>query len=123
MPNSYTHSNNPVLHRPIEPAQYTSLTFTDRLLEAVLDASIGATGNSYDNALAETINGLYKTELIKPFGPWRTVDQVEVATLEWVDWFNHRRLYEYCGDMPPVDLEALYYDSEPALQPAELTTQ
>ena len=63
----------------------------------------------FDNALAETINGLYKTELIKPRGPWRTVDQVEYATAEWVDWFNHRRLYECCGDIPPTDLEAAYY--------------
>ncbi|CAA0126491.1 Uncharacterised protein [Mycolicibacterium vanbaalenii] len=122
MPNSYTHSNNPVLQRPIEPAQYTSLTFTDRLLQAGIDASIGATGNSYDNALAETINGLYKTELIKPFGPWRTVDQVEVATLEWVDWFNHRRLYEYCGDMPPSECEALYYRHHRTQHTAEFST-
>ena len=62
-----------------------------------------------DNALAETINGLYKTELIKPRKPWRTIEEVELATAEWVDWFNHRRLYEYCGDIPPVDLEAAYY--------------
>jgi putative transposase len=60
------------------------------------------------NALAETINGLYKTELIKPRGPWRTVEHVEIATLEWVDWFNHRRLYEHCGDVSPVELEAFY---------------
>jgi putative transposase len=64
---------------------------------------------SYDNALAETINGLYKTELIKPRKPWRTIEEVELATAKWVDWFNHRRLYEYCGDIPPVDLEAAYY--------------
>ena len=66
-------------------------------------------GQSYDNALAETINGLYKTELIKPRKPWRTIEEVELATAEWVDWFNHRRLYAYCGDIPPVDLEAAYY--------------
>ena len=62
-----------------------------------------------DNALAETINGLYKTELIKPRKPWRTIEEVELATAEWVDWFNHRRLYEYCGDIPPVELETAYY--------------
>jgi len=62
-----------------------------------------------DNALAETINGLYKTELIKPRKPWQTIDDVELATAEWVDWFNHRRLYEYCGDIPPVELETAYY--------------
>jgi putative transposase len=62
-----------------------------------------------DNALAETINGLYKTELIKPRKPWRTIEDVEVATAEWVHWFNHRRFYEYCGDVPPVELETAYY--------------
>ena len=66
-------------------------------------------GQSYDNALAETINGLYKTELIKPRKPWRTIEDVEVATAGWVHWFNHRRLYEYCGDIPPVELETAYY--------------
>ncbi|MFV8171716.1 IS3 family transposase [Mycolicibacterium peregrinum] len=111
-----------LIHHNDRGSQYTSLTFTDRLLEAGIDASIGATGNSYDNALAETINGLYKTELIKPFGPWRTVDQVEVATLEWVDWFNHRRLYEYCGDMPPSECEALYYRHHRTQHTAEFST-
>lgn len=71
--------------------------------------------------MAETINGLYKTELIKPRKPWRTVDEVEIATAEWVDWFNHRRLYEYCGDMPPIELEEAYYARETAPQPVELT--
>lgn len=98
-----------LIHHNDRGSQYTSIAFTDRLIDAGIDASIGATGNSYDNALAETINGLYKTELIKAQGPWRTVDQVEVATLEWVDWFNHHRLYEYCGDMPPAECEALHY--------------
>ena len=76
--------------------------------EAGIQPSVGAVGSSYDNALAETINGLYKTELIKPRKPWRTIEDVEVATAEWVDWFNHRRLYEYCGDIPPVELETAY---------------
>ena len=112
-----------MLRRPVESAQYTSIKLSERLDQAGIAASVGAVGTSYDNASAETINGLFKTELIKPQGPWRTCEEVEFATAEWVDWFNHRRLYEYCGDMPPVDLEALYYDSEPALQPAEFTTQ
>ena len=90
-------------------SQYTSIRYTERLEEAGIAASVGSVGDSYDNALAETINGLYKTELIKPRAPWRTVDQVEIATAEWVDWFNHRRLYEYCGDIPPAELEAAYY--------------
>ena len=112
-----------LVHHSDRGSQYTSIKLSERLGEAGIAASVGAVGTSYDNALAETINGLFKTELIKPQGPWRTCEEVEFATAEWVDWFNHRRLYEYCGDMPPVDLEALYYDSEPALQPAELTTQ
>ena len=98
-----------LIHHNDRGSQYTSIAFTERLSESGIDASIGTTGDSYDNALAETINGLYKTELIKPQGPWRTVEHVEIATLEWVDWFNHRRLYEYCGDIPPAELEALHY--------------
>jgi len=90
-------------------SQYTAIRYTERLAEARIAASVGSVGSSYDNALAETINGLYKTELIKPRGPWRTLDAVEIATAEWVDWFNHRRLYEYCGDIPPADLETAYY--------------
>lgn len=73
-------------------SQYSALAMTDRLLAAGIDASVGATGSSYDNALAETTNGLHKTELIRRRGPWKTLGQVEIATLEWVDWFNHRRL-------------------------------
>ena len=98
-----------MLRRLIEPGQYTAVRFSERLAEAGISASVGSVGDSFDNALAETINGLYKTELIKPRGPWRTVEQVEYATAEWVDWFNHRRLYEYCGDIPPAELEAAYY--------------
>ena len=90
-----------MLRRPLESAQYTTIRFSERLAEAGIDASVGSVGDSFDNALAETINGLYKTELIKPRRPWRTVEEVELATAEWVDWFNHRRLYEYCGDIPP----------------------
>lgn len=98
-----------LIHHNDRGSQYTSIAFTERLVEAGIDASVGTTGDSYDNALAESINGLYKTELIKMRGPWRTVDQVEVATLEWVDWFNHRRLYEHCDDLPPAEYETLYY--------------
>ena len=87
-------------------SQYTAIRYTQRLAEANIAASVGS---SYDNALAETINGLFKAELIKPRAPWRTLDAVEYATAERVDWFNHRRLYEYCGDIPPVDLETAYY--------------
>jgi putative transposase len=90
-------------------SQYTSLRYGERLAEAGITPSVGSVGDSYDNALAETINGLYKTELIKPFGPWKGIDDVEFATAEWVDWFDHRRLYEYCGDIPPAELEAAHY--------------
>ncbi len=76
-------------------SQYTAIRYAERLADAEIAASVGSVGSSYDNALAESINGLYKTELIKPRAPWRTLDLVEIATAEWVDWFHHRRLYEY----------------------------
>ena len=98
-----------VIHHTDAGSQYTSVRFSEHLAEAGISASVGSVGDSFDNALAETINGLYKTELIKHRGPWRTVEQVEYATAEWVDWFNHRRLYEYCGDVPPAELETAYY--------------
>lgn len=98
-----------VVHHTDRGSQYTSIRFSERLAEAGIQPSVGAVGSSYDNALAETINGLYKTELIKPGKPWRTIDDVELATAQWVHWFNHNRLYEYCGDVPPVELEAAYY--------------
>ncbi|MEW1955929.1 IS3 family transposase [Terrabacter sp. NPDC080008] len=104
-------------------SQYTSIRYTERLAEAHIAASVGTTGDSYDNALAETINGLYKTELIKRRGPWRTVDHVEYATAEWVDWFNHRRLYAYCGDVSPAELEAAYYAQNEAQQELEFSNQ
>ncbi|KCU87187.1 hypothetical protein X386_01968 [Mycobacterium tuberculosis XTB13-179] len=95
-----------VIHHTDRGSQYTSIRFSERLAEAGIQPSVGAVGSSYDNALAETINGLYKTELIKPGKPWRSIEDVELATARWVDWFNHRRLYQYCGDVPPVELEA-----------------
>jgi len=98
-----------VVHHTDRGSQYTSIRFTERLAEAGIQPSVGAVGSSYDNALAETINGLYKTELIKPRKPWRTIDEVEYATARWVDWFNHHRLYEHCGDIPPVEMETAYY--------------
>ena len=77
-----------------------------------IEASVGSVGDSYDNALAETIFGLFKAEVIHPNGPWRNIEEVEFATLEWVDWFNNRRLFEPIGNIPPVELEALYYESQ-----------
>jgi len=112
-----------LVHHHYRGAQYTSIRFSERLAEAGIAASVGSVGDSFDNALAETINGLYKTELIKPRKPWRTVEEVELATAEWIDWFNHRRLYEYCGDIPPTELKAAHYAQQPAQPIAELSHQ
>jgi transposase InsO family protein len=110
-------SNFRVLRRPLESAQYVSIKYTERLAAAGIEPSVGSVGDSYDNALAETINGLYKTEVIRRRGPWRNLEAVEFATLEWVDWFNHRRLLEPIGSIPPAEAEARYYAllEEPAL--------
>ena len=90
-------------------SQYLSIRYTERLAQAGVAASVGSRGDSYDNALAETIIGLYKTEVIHHLGPWRGVTDVEIATLEWVHWFNHQRLLEPIGDMPPAEFEQMYY--------------
>jgi putative transposase len=89
--------------------QYVSIKYTERLAEAGVEPSVGSVGDSYDNALAETINGLYKAEVIHRRGPWRSCEAVEFATLEWVDWFNNRRLLEPIGNIPPAEAEARYY--------------
>lgn len=98
-----------LIHHSDRGSQYVSIRYSDRLAEAGITASVGSVGDSYDNALAETINGLYKTEVIRRKGPWRNVDEVEYATLEWVDWFNNRRLLGPIGDVPPAEFEAMYY--------------
>jgi transposase InsO family protein len=98
-----------LIHHSDRGCQYLSIRYTERLAEAGVNASVGSVGDSYDNALAETINGLYKTEVIRRRAPWRHIDAVEYATLEWVDWFNHRRLLEPIGDVPPAELEQAYY--------------
>ena len=97
-----------LIHHSDRGVQYVSIRYTERLKEAGIEPSVGSVGDSYDNALAETINGLYKAELIWPNGPWRNIEEVEFATLEWVDWFNHRRLLEPIGNIPPAEFEALY---------------
>jgi hypothetical protein len=106
-----------VLRRPFESAQYVSIRYTERLAEAGVEPSVGSVGDSYDNALAETINGLYKAEVIHRRGPWRNFEAVEFATLEWVDWFNNRRLLEPIGNIPPAEAEERYYAmlEEPAM--------
>jgi transposase InsO family protein len=92
--------------------QYTSIRYTERLAAAGIERSVGSVGDSYDNALAETTNGLYKTEVIRRSGPWRSIDDVEYATLVWVDWFNNRRLLEPLGYVPPAEFEAAYYQQQ-----------
>lgn len=98
-----------VVHHSDAGSQYLSTCYTERLAEAGAIPSVGSVGDSYDNALAETIIGLYKTEAIYHQGPWRHLEAVEFATLEWVDWFNHRRLLEPIGNIPPAGLESAYY--------------
>ncbi len=102
-----------MLRRPVESTQYVSIRYTERLAEAGLEPSVGSVGDSYDNALAETINGLYKAEVIHRKSSWRTRDEVEWATLNWVDWFNNRRLLEPIGNIPPAEAEANYYSHSP----------
>ena len=106
-----------MLRRPIDSAQYVSIRYSERLAEAGIKPSVGSIGDSYDNALAETINGLYKAEVIHRRDPWTNFEAVEFATLEWVDWFNHRRLLEPIGKIPPAEAEQRYHAvlNEPAM--------
>jgi transposase InsO family protein len=101
--------NGKLIHHSDRGSQYVSIKYTERLAAAGIEPSVGSVGDSYDNALAETINGLYKAELIHRLGPWRSFEAVEFATLEWVDWFNHRRLMELLGNIPPAEAEQRYY--------------
>jgi transposase InsO family protein len=98
-----------LVHHSDRGVQYVSFRYSQRLAEAGIEPSVGSVGDSYDNALAETINGLFKAEVIWPNGPWRTIEEVEFAVLEWVDWFNNRRLLSSIGDVPPAEFEAMYY--------------
>ncbi|MGX7743987.1 IS3 family transposase [Rhodopseudomonas parapalustris] len=98
-----------LVHHSDRGSQYVSIKYTERLAEAGIEPSVGSVGDSYDNALAETINGLYKAEVIHRRGPWRSFEAVEFATLEWVDWFNNRRLLEPIGNIPPAEAEQRYY--------------
>ncbi len=102
-----------LIHHSDRGSQYLSIRYSERLAEAGIESSVGSIGDSYDNALAETINGLYKTEIIRNTtrGPCKTSDDVEYATLEWVEWFNNRRLLEPIGNIPPAEYEKLYYES------------
>lgn len=98
-----------LVHHSDRGSQYVSIRYTERLAEAGIEPSVGSRGDSYDNALAETINGLYKAEVIHRRGPWKTNASVELATLEWVSWFNHHRLLEPIGYIPPAEAEENYY--------------
>ena len=114
------HDRKPVgkdglVHHSDRGSQYLSIKYTERLAETGIKPSVGSVGDSYDNALAETINGLYKAEVIHRRGPWRSFEAVEFATLEWVDWFNHRRLLEPIGNIPPAEAEANYYAATAAM--------
>ena len=97
------------VHHPDRGSQYLSIKYTERLAEAKIAPPAGSVGDSYDNALAETINGVFKAEVIYRRGPWRSFEAVEYATMEWVDWFNNRRLLEPLGTIPPAEAEANFY--------------
>jgi putative transposase len=98
-----------LVHHSDRGVQYVSIRYTERLAEAGIEFSVGSKGDAYDNALAETVMGLFKTEIIRKRGPWRSLEDVEFATLEWVWWFNHRRLLEPLGYLPPAEYEEAYY--------------
>ena len=112
-----------MLRQPLEPGQYLAIRYADRLGEQGAVNSVGSKGDSYDNALAETIIGLYKTELVRNRGPWCGLNDLEYATLEWIDWFNHRRLFEAHGQIPPAEFEENYYRQKRSGQQAETQTK
>jgi transposase InsO family protein len=105
-----------LIHHSDRGSQYLAIRYTDRLAEAGIELSVGSVGDSYDNALAETVIGLYKTEVIRRQGPWRHVEAVEFATLAWVDWFNTRRLLEPIGYVPPAEYEDAYYRTQTLIE-------
>ncbi len=111
-----------LVHHSDRGSQYLSIRYTERLAQAGIEPSVGSRGDSYDNALAETMIGLYKTELIRRRGPWKSLDDVEYSTLEWVDWFNHRRLLEPIGNLPPAEYEANHDRQTSPANQAGLTT-
>ncbi|WP_170181466.1 integrase core domain-containing protein [Haloactinospora alba] len=105
------------MHRPVEPTQYRAVRYTERLEQAEAVASVGSRGDSYDNALAEAFNSLFKAELIRNKGPWRGIDDVETAVAEYIDWFNQRRLHGELGHLPPAEFEALHATSAASQAP------
>ncbi len=117
------HRLDELVHHSDRGVQYLAIRYTERLAETGAVNSVGSKGDSYDNALAETIIGLYKAELVRNRGPWRGLDDLEYATLEWVDWFNHRRLFEAHGQIPPAEFEEIYYRQNNSGQQAETQTK
>ena len=111
-----------LVHHSDRGVQYLAIRYTERLAETGAVTSVGSRGDSYDNAMAESIIGLYKTELVRNKGPWRGLDDLELATLEWVDWFNNRRLFEDHGRIPPAEFEALHYRHTVSADQAETHT-
>jgi len=109
------HARRPIegglIHHSDRGSQYVSIRYNDHLKDAGIEPSVGSVGDAYDNALAETVNGLYKTEVIHRQGPWRSLKEVEWATLKWVDWFNNRRLLSTIGNIPPAEAEILFYNA------------
>ena len=106
-----------LVHHTDAGSQYTSFAFTERLIAAGVDASVGSVGDAYDNALAESQIGIYKTELIRPEGPWRDLEHVEIATLDWIDWFNNERTHESIDDLTPIQAEEIHYAARNRLDP------
>ena len=117
-PQRFFHDLTGLVHHSDRGVQYTAIRYTDRLEEIGAIRSIGSRGDSYDNALAEAVNGLYKAEVIHRQGPWRSLEHVELATAEWVDWWNYRRLHSAIGNLPPAEYEALYYRQHEAAEAA-----
>ena len=107
------HRTSGLIHHSDKGVQYVAVRYTQRLAEAGAVASVGSTGDSYDNALAEAFNSLFKAELNRNKGPWKSIDDLEIATAEYVDWFNHRRLHGEIGTIPPAEYEANYYSQNP----------
>ncbi len=112
-----------LVHHSDQGVQYLSIRYTERLAENHVVGSVGSRGDSYDNALAESVIGLYKTELVRNRGPWKGLDDLELATLEWVDWYNHRRLHGELGHVPPAEQETSYYAQQPSTTKAETQTK
>jgi transposase InsO family protein len=109
------HVSGGLIHHSDRGTQYLAIAYSERLAAAGIEASVGSVGDAYDNALAETVNGLYKTEVIRKRGPWRNLEAVEYATLEWVHWFNTTRLFTPIGNIPPAEYEQMYYNDDMSL--------